>query len=98
MESDFNIITNTLVHSYPDIPSVTNFLLNPYGSKSQTTGSIKYTNNVNRIIETIFIQNPAFTISGILRYPEPKTTALGGVATGNINAQEAATVVATRSI
>lgn len=37
-------------------------------------------------------------MSGILRYPEPKTTALGGVATGNINAQEAATVAETMRI
>ena len=35
------------------------------------------------------------TISLILRKPEPKTTALGGVATGNINAQEAAIVAPT---
>jgi hypothetical protein len=29
------------------------------------------------------------------KYPDPKTTALGGVATGNINAQVAATVAET---
>lgn len=31
-------------------------------------------------------------MSGILKYPEPKTTALGGVAAGNMNAHEAAIV------
>ena len=35
-------------------------------------------------IETKFITNPLLTISGIRKYPEPKTTALGGVATGSI--------------
>lgn len=35
------------------------------------------------------------TISGIRRYPDPKTTALGGVATGSIKAHEAAEVHAT---
>jgi len=49
-------------------------------------------NNVKRIIEMIFIQNPFLTMSSILKYPDPKTTAFGGVATGNINAQDAATV------
>lgn len=47
---------------------------------------------VSRIMDIIFIQNPFFTISSIFRYPDPKTTAFGGVATGNINAHEAATV------
>ena len=46
-------------------------------------------------METIFITTPTFTIEDILRYPEPKTTALGGVATGNINAHDAARVAAT---
>ena len=40
----------------------------------------------------IFNQNPFFIISGMVKYPEPKTTALGGVATGNIKAQEEAIV------
>ena len=35
---------------------------------------------------------PVLTMSGILRYPDPKTMAFGGVATGNINAHDAATV------
>ncbi len=47
------------------------------------------------MIEIIFIQTPFLTISSILRYPEPKTTAFGGVATGNIKAQEAAKVAPT---
>ena len=50
------------------------------------------------IIEIKFIQNPVLIISEILKYPDPKTTALGGVATGSINAHDAATVVATINI
>ena len=42
-----------------------------------------------RIIEKRFITIPLETISGIFKNPEPKTTALGGVATGSIKAQEA---------
>jgi len=38
----------------------------------------------------IFNANPALIISGMVNFPEPKTIALGGVATGNINAQLAA--------
>ena len=49
------------------------------------------------IIENIFINIPALTISDIFNSLDPNTTALGGVATGNINAQEAARVVPTRS-
>ena len=33
----------------------------------------------------------------IFKYPEPKTTAFGGVATGSMNAQEAATAAPTIS-
>lgn len=58
-------------------------------------GNIQYTNADSKPIEIIFITIPFFTISGIWRYPEPKTTALGGVATGSIKAHEAATAVAT---
>lgn len=47
------------------------------------------------MMDKIFIQIPAFIISGMLRYPDPKTIALGGVATGNINAQLAASVALT---
>jgi len=36
------------------------------------------------MIEIIFIAKPVFVISWILRRPEPKTTALGGVATGSM--------------
>jgi len=46
-------------------------------------------------MEIKFSQIPARTMSGILKKPEPNTTALGGVATGSIKAQEAATVAAT---
>ena len=53
---------------------------------------------VRIIIEIMFIQIPAFIMSGIFKYPEPKTNAFGAVATGNINAHEAATVVDTISI
>ena len=66
--------------------------------KSHIYGRTKYTKKVNRIIDKIFIQIPTRTISGILKYPEPKTTALGGVATGSINAHEAATVAETIKI
>ena len=40
----------------------------------------------------ILSQNPVLIISGIRIYPDPKITAFGGVATGNMKAQEAATV------
>ena len=45
-------------------------------------GRTKYTKRDKSIIDKIFIQIPTRTMSGILKYPEPKTTALGGVATG----------------
>ena len=48
-------------------------------------------------MENIFINIPALTISDIFNSLEPNTTALGGVATGNMNAQEAARVVPARS-
>ena len=38
----------------------------------------------------MFKAKPALIISGIVSLPEPKTIALGGVATGNMNAQLAA--------
>lgn len=41
------------------------------------------------------MRKPLLTISGILRYPDPKTTAFGGVATGSIKAQEAAVAAPT---
>ena len=47
-------------------------------------------------MENIFINITALTISDIFNSLEPNTTALG-VATGNMNAQEAARVVPTRS-
>ena len=43
-------------------------------------------------IEIRFIQKPFFIISLMVKSLDPNTTALGGVATGSINAQEAATV------
>ena len=49
-------------------------------------------------METMFIKKPALTISGIFRYPDPKTTAFGGVATGSMKAHEAAEVHATMII
>jgi hypothetical protein len=61
-------------------------------------GSKKYTISVNRMIEIRFIQMPVLTITGIRKYPDPKTTALGGVATGSIKAHEAATVAPTIKI
>ena len=36
-----------------------------------------------------FITTPTLAILGMVRYPLPKTMALGGVATGSIKAQEA---------
>ena len=59
------------------------------------SGSTKYTKKVNINIDIIFITIPLLTISGILKYPEPKTTALGGVATGSIKAHDAATAAPT---
>lgn len=46
-------------------------------------------------MDITFILNPALTISLIFKYLDPNTTAFGGVATGSMNAQEAATVAAT---
>ena len=48
-------------------------------------------------MDKIFIQNPFLIISWIFRYPDPNTTAFGGVATGNIKAHEAATVAPTNN-
>lgn len=45
---------------------------------------------MTRRIPMIFNAKPALIISGILNLLEPKTIALGGVATGSINAQLAA--------
>lgn len=58
---------------------------------------MKYTMIVSKIIERIFIQNPVRIMSGIFRYPEPNTIAFGGVATGSINAHDAAMVAETIS-
>ena len=43
-------------------------------------------------MEKIFNINPVRTMSPIFNFPELKTMAFGGVATGNIKAQEAANV------
>tara|TARA_B100001175_G_C19061158_1_gene426689 strand:+ start:412 stop:567 length:156 start_codon:yes stop_codon:yes gene_type:complete len=48
-------------------------------------------------MEKIFIKIPALTMSDIFSILDPKTTAFGGVATGSMNAHEAARVVLTRS-
>ena len=53
-------------------------------SISQRTGSRKYTSRVISRMENKFIAIPRETISGIFKYPEPKTTAFGGVATGSM--------------
>ena len=45
----------------------------------------------------MLINIPVFTISEIESSFDPKTTAFGGVATGNIKAHDAAKVVPTRS-
>ena len=47
------------------------------------------------ITENKFIQIPFLNISSIFSRPDPKTIAFGGVATGSINAQEAANVALT---
>ena len=47
------------------------------------------------VIPIIFNQKPVFTISLIFKRLLPKTMALGGVATGNIKANEAAMVAGT---
>ena len=46
-------------------------------------------------IDRMLSQNPAFTMSLISNVPDPKTIALGAVATGSINAQEEAIVIGT---
>ena len=45
-------------------------------------------------MDIIFIQIPTLIISEIFSSPEPNTIALGGVATGNMKAQDAAIAVA----
>ena len=55
-------------------------------------GNSQYTAAVRIKIEIKFIQNPFLIMSSIFKILEPKTTALGGVATGSINAHDAATV------
>jgi len=62
------------------------------GSKFHITLKNKCTAKVNKMIDITFIQMPVLTMSGIFKYPDPKTIAFGGVATGSINAQDAATV------
>ena len=47
------------------------------------------------IIEIKFIQIPFLNISSIFKKPDPKTTALGGVDIGSMNAHEAARVAET---
>ena len=50
------------------------------------------------MIPIIFKVIPAFIILGILSKPEPNTMALGGVATGSMNAQLAANVTGAAKI
>ena len=50
---------------------------------------------VTRIMPMIFSAMPARIIFGIVNNPDPNTIALGGVATGSINAQLAANVTGT---
>ena len=47
---------------------------------------------VSIIIEIMFNQKPTLIISFILMTPDPKIIAFGGVATGSMNAQDAAMV------
>src|SRR5699024_11396924 len=60
-------------------------------SMPHTSGNKTATAIVTRTIPIILSTNPAFAISVMRKYPDPNTTAFGGVATGSINAQEAAT-------
>ena len=48
-------------------------------------------------MEKILIRIPVLTISEIFNIFDPKTTAFGGVATGSINAHDAAKVVPTNN-
>ncbi len=57
-------------------------------------GTTKYIKNRRTSIDIIFIQIPTRIISEIFNSPEPNTIALGGVATGNMKAQDAAIAVA----
>jgi hypothetical protein len=59
-------------------------------SRSQNRGRINLIVSVMISTDIIFIQKPVLAISGIRIYPELNTIALGGVATGNMNAQLAA--------
>src|SRR5699024_32505 len=63
-------------------------------SMPHTIGNKTATAIVTRTIPIILSTNPAFAISVMRKYPDPNTTAFGGVATGSINAQEAATPAA----
>ena len=56
---------------------------------SKTVPAVVYTKNVININPIIFMTMPIRTISRIRIYPLPKTIAFGGVATGNIIAEEA---------
>ena len=47
------------------------------------------------IIDIKFIQIPFLNMSSIFKNPDPKTTALGGVDMGSMNAHEAANVALT---
>ena len=57
-------------------------------------GTTKYIKNRRTSIDIIFIRIPTRIISEIFNSPEPNTIALGGVATGNMKAQDAAIAVA----
>ena len=61
----------------------------------KTVGTKITASRVSVIIAMIFIRIPALIIWGIVRAPDEKTIALGGVATGNMNAQLAAKVTGT---
>ena len=51
-----------------------------------------HVNSITNPIATKFKEKPARTIWEVVILPEPNTIALGGVATGSMNAQLAATV------
>ena len=53
--------------------------------------AIEYVSAVINTMPAMLSQRPARFISNIDTYPDPNTIALGGVATGSMNAQLAAT-------
>ena len=64
-------------------------------SIAKTEIAMPYIKAITRPMPRIFSQKPALHICGIVISPEAKTIALGGVATGIMNAQLAPIVMGT---